>query len=89
MKYLCITTDMHVLHVAPFVGAWIEIGILLLVACCVIVAPFVGAWIEIIGLTLVHEKEVVAPFVGAWIEINNGKHDENGEGGRSLRGSVD
>ena len=34
-------------HVAPLVGAWIEIPLLRRVAPWLIVAPLVGAWIEI------------------------------------------
>ena len=33
--------------VAPFTGAWIEIGIVTLIVCTYLVAPFTGAWIEI------------------------------------------
>ena len=33
--------------VAPFAGAWIEIGVLLISLTVFIVAPFAGAWIEI------------------------------------------
>ena len=32
--------------VAPFVGAWIEISLRLILPLTVRVAPFVGAWIE-------------------------------------------
>ena len=33
--------------VAPFVGVWIEIPLLLRFIICCLVAPFVGVWIEI------------------------------------------
>ena len=33
--------------VAPLVGAWIEIGIMLAIISYLLVAPLVGAWIEI------------------------------------------
>ncbi len=36
--------------VAPFTGAWIEIGIVYLLATDDAVAPFTGAWIEIMML---------------------------------------
>ena len=32
--------------VAPYVGAWIETVLLLLIFSLIIVAPYVGAWIE-------------------------------------------
>ena len=57
--------------VAPFTGAWIEIGI-----CLVeylnpfLVAPFMGAWIEIIVVMGGTNNKHVAPFTGAWIEIS-------------------
>ena len=34
--------------VAPFAGAWIEIGIMLAIISYLLVAPFAGAWIEIL-----------------------------------------
>ena len=34
-------------HVAPLVGAWIEIKYVVLNSALVYVAPLVGAWIEI------------------------------------------
>ena len=37
-------------HVAPFVGAWIEITSLVTSPIGLPVAPFVGAWIEIVVL---------------------------------------
>ena len=40
-------------HVAPLVGAWIEIDHVIRKRICLIVAPLVGAWIEmqVQGLT--------------------------------------
>ena len=35
------------IHVAPLVGAWIEIFIAVMQVAMVAVAPLVGAWIEI------------------------------------------
>ena len=35
------------IRVAPFVGVWIEIGIMLAIISYLLVAPFVGVWIEI------------------------------------------
>ena len=56
-------------QVAPLVGAWIEMHLLILQRLLVSVAPLVGAWIEIgfrvYGITCAF----VAPLVGAWIEI--------------------
>ena len=58
-------------YVAPFVGAWIEIGIEIGSGVVKwIVAPFVGAWIEIACKSLIEVFVIVAPFVGAWIEIS-------------------
>ena len=37
----------HLVWVAPFAGAWIEINRLLVVSYAGEVAPFAGAWIEI------------------------------------------
>ena len=55
--------------VAPLVGAWIEISILLSTFVNGVVAPLVGAWIEIDALWLPTLSLLVAPLVGAWIEI--------------------
>ena len=35
------------LMVAPYTGAWIEIGVPEVVAEVIVVAPYTGAWIEI------------------------------------------
>ena len=55
--------------VAPLVGAWIEILILIIVAVFFLVAPLVGAWIEILMEVIEIRQKKVAPLVGAWIEI--------------------
>ena len=57
------------ISVAPFVGAWIEIGDRGNAYIVSDVAPFVGAWIEIPALYMSCAPVGVAPFVGAWIEI--------------------
>ena len=56
-------------HVAPLVGAWIEIVWNAVKQAIETVAPLVGAWIEIILLNSLMEMTEVAPLVGAWIEI--------------------
>ena len=55
--------------VAPLVGAWIEIVMLVCGFYLFQVAPLVGAWIEIIKVKTVKKVFIVAPLVGAWIEI--------------------
>ena len=55
--------------VAPFAGAWIEIGICKKRDCNTGVAPFAGAWIEMMSNFLKVRCLYVAPFAGAWIEI--------------------
>ncbi len=55
--------------VAPLVGAWIEIELLLCETDIQLVAPLVGAWIEIYNLRIDNRIDCVAPLVGAWIEI--------------------
>ena len=55
--------------VAPLVGAWIEIVILLYFSQAFVVAPLVGAWIEIYPHYVFYSLPAVAPLVGAWIEI--------------------
>ena len=56
-------------EVAPFTGAWIEIGYWTNEKILGGVAPFTGAWIEIVMLYSRSRKRLVAPFTGAWIEI--------------------
>ena len=56
--------------VAPFTGAWVEIGRTLINPIFIYVAPFTGAWIEIVVEKKAAEIGAVAPFTGAWIEIN-------------------
>ena len=61
------------LHVAPLVGAWIEISdISYLGVHYLRVAPLVGAWIEITSGQASCVLGFVAPLVGAWIEIGYG-----------------
>ena len=55
-------------QVAPYVGAWIETYIYILVQRRVGVAPYVGAWIETPQSALNDTPSNVAPYVGAWIE---------------------
>ena len=57
-------------HVAPLVGAWIEICYEQCHERGCKVAPLVGAWIEIQINMYWNPKEIVAPLVGAWIEIS-------------------
>ena len=57
------------LNVAPFAGAWIEIGCNYHWPGQDEVAPFAGAWIEIGLVRLRLTAGRVAPFAGAWIEI--------------------
>ena len=45
--YTLVTPTQYLHHVAPFVGAWIEISEFRKVTFYNYVAPFVGAWIEI------------------------------------------
>ena len=58
-------------QVAPFTGAWIEIGSMLINEVREEVAPFTGAWIEISSLIRFCFLPNVAPFTGAWIEISS------------------
>ena len=55
--------------VAPFAGAWIEIGKHSAAVNLRMVAPFAGAWIEIVKRQKAACVISVAPFAGAWIEI--------------------
>ena len=75
--------------VAPFTGAWIEIG----PDCCWLagmgVAPFTGAWIEIVSIVVSDSESHVAPFTGAWIEMILACECFAELAGRSLHGSVD
>ena len=77
------------MQVAPFVGAWIEIGRMSQYHMLVAVAPFVGAWIEIPVKSGSLNWSEVAPFVGAWIEMKLDGESKAGRPCRSLRGSVD
>ena len=69
--------------VAPYTGAWIEIGPCRAEHTCEPVAPYTGAWIEIGEGDITKSPRGVAPYTGAWIEIEYfGKRDKNEE--RSL-----
>ena len=70
LKYRNSSERNKMYRVAPFVGAWIEIGYPIPGRALQTVAPFVGAWIEIsLYLKKFSWHRKVAPFVGAWIEI--------------------
>ena len=43
--------------VAPLVGAWIEISVVVFSTACTFVAPLVGAWIEILVLSYCVTKQ--------------------------------
>ena len=57
--------------VAPLVGAWIEMLMMILIVWILNVAPLVGAWIEIFNKCKFSTTLIVAPLVGAWIEIKS------------------
>ena len=86
MDYLQMLTTSHV---APLVGAWIEIGIRRTTGGNNTVAPLVGAWIEIPVLADFQPFSLVAPLVGAWIEIPPSEKFLSNKACRSPRGSVD
>ena len=75
--------------VAPFTGAWIEIGKSSTTPGFAGVAPFTGAWIEMSTKVGVVVVSLVAPFTGAWIEIQTDLIPLIYAPGRSLYGSVD
>ena len=75
--------------VAPFTGAWIEIGASTRTTTTRMVAPFTGAWIEIRKDRTTGIPQPVAPFTGAWIEINVSDDKNCLRVCRSLHGSVD
>ena len=62
-----------VIPVAPYMGAWIEIGKRPYWNFFIAVAPYMGAWIEIWSLCCGCRCYIVAPYMGAWIEIKHGK----------------
>ena len=77
-------------HVAPLVGAWIEIFFKTFDKNYFSVAPLVGAWIEIFQYQIIALHCLVAPLVGAWIEISDNGILANWVcPSRSSRGSVD
>ena len=55
--------------VAPYTGAWIEIGMNDCPFGRLTVAPYTGAWIQIVNLSPTRNNSGVAPYTGAWIEI--------------------
>ena len=74
--------------VAPFAGAWIEIGYIAKNRLIIIVAPFAGAWIEILWATVRNRGYASLP------SRERGLKFLASVGGlsmprRSLRGSVD
>ena len=89
MKFCAFYNNNCVPFVAPFAGAWIEIGTTAPMRRYGIVAPFAGAWIEIYRRGRGRSDRRVAPFAGAWIEILTEVENVVRQTCRSLRGSVD
>ena len=77
------------LLVVPYVGTWIEIGMMCPANDTVAVVPYVGTWIEISHLSSISMQDNVVPYVGTWIEIVVVWASQSASGGRSLRGNVD
>ena len=69
LKYQFFQNLFHCHYVTPFVGVWIEIGIVEHKSVSTCVTPFVGVWIEIGKTPTSHSISGVTPFVGVWIEI--------------------
>ena len=69
LKYIIFGSNFGRCIVAPFVGAWIEMGTPTAIVGMALVAPFVGAWIEMYKSLPIDLTDFVAPFVGAWIEM--------------------
>ena len=75
--------------VAPFAGAWIEIGSRKGLYFIVWSLPSRERGLKLIGDLAKLLRQNVAPFAGAWIEIASGSGGAFGHDRRSLRGSVD
>jgi len=79
---------LHIVWVAPCVGAWIETVMETDDFFVADVAPCVGAWIETISSLISRPPIKVAPCVGAWIETRPAD-GSSAVSGRALRGRVD
>ena len=75
--------------VAPYTGAWIEIGLRKSVHDYAVVAPYTGAWIEILHNLCWLSNLDVAPYTGAWIEISGSCFVGSTLPCRTLHGCVD
>ena len=89
LKYLIYNPLDRLIHVAPLVGARIEISSLLKAIRRLCVAPLVGARIEIRQDREDGRGICVAPLVGARIEILCDYFNKKSLAGRSPRGSAD
>ena len=77
------------LYVAPFAGAWIEIGLNLRNVKILESLPSRERGLKSLLIKPHGRKEKVAPFAGAWIEITQWLETSDIYYRRSLRGSVD
>ena len=76
-------------HVAPLVGAWIEIGMMLILAAKFLSLPSWERGLKSVILLFPSVSVTVAPLVGAWIEIPSRCPGRSQPFRRSPRGSVD
>ena len=88
MKFLSLIAISIVLDVAPYAGAWVEIGRVNFPGSLRLVAPYAGAWVEIVKFLGFHTALHVAPYTGAWVEIVVCVVIGPKKARRSLRGSV-
>ena len=71
LKLVCRALIAHDYHVTPFVGVWIETGLMAQPLSRWKVTPFVGVWIETTDPGEPPADRNVTPFVGVWIETEN------------------
>ena len=79
----------HLLLVAPYAGAWIEIIQAIYNLGFIYVAPYAGAWIEIIIVTIMKSQETESPPTRGRGLKSSESCEAATEEGRPLRGGVD
>ncbi len=89
LKYQATQAGSHARHVAPYMGAWIEIFFAIFSFLLVVVAPYMGAWIEM--PLPPHSGSMNGSSLPTWgrgLKLINGAHSIKSLG-RSLHGGVD
>ena len=77
------------LSVVPYIGTWIETGLIRIELLGGTVVPYIGTWIETKKEGEVTSLNIVVPYIGTWIETGLMRIELLGGTSRTLYRYVD